>query len=203
MIKNLPISQVKDESTGTHFAMEPKKFALWLFIGSIVMIFAALTSAFIVRRGEGDWADVIIPSVFAVNTFIVLLSSVTMHWAYVSAKKDHLKTLKLALGLTAVLGVAFLVAQYFGWGRLLEAGIYFVKGPNGYFNPGGAFMYVFTGLHGFHLISGIIFLLIVLYSAFKFKVHSKSLSKIEMCATYWHFLGGLWVYLYLFLLFNN
>jgi cytochrome c oxidase subunit 3 len=66
-------------------------------------------------------------------------------------------------------------------------------------NPSGSFLYVLTGVHGFHLITGLIFLLIVLISTFKYKVHSKNLIRLELCATYWHFLGALWVYLYLFL----
>jgi cytochrome c oxidase subunit III len=196
MIKNIPLSQIQEDH-GTSMAMHPKKFALWLFIGSSVMMFAALTSAYIVRQAEGDWHDFQMPSIFAINTVIVILSSVFMHWAYISARKNNLDYVKLGIVLTTIFGIAFLVAQFYAWGKLVELGVYFVG------NPSGSFMYVLTGFHGFHIISGLFFLLIVLYSTFKFKVHSKNLAQIEMCMTYWHFLGGLWVYLYLFLLFNN
>lgn len=120
-----------------------------------------------------------------------------MHWAYLAAKKDNLESTKLAISITTVLGLAFLVGQYVAWGDLVERNVYFVG------NPSGSFVYVLSGLHGLHIVGGVIFLLIVLVATFRFKVHSKNLSQIEMCATYWHFLDGLWLYLFVFLLLNR
>jgi len=182
-------------------SMNPKKFALWLFIGSVVMVFAALTSAYIVRQAEGNWMLFDLPSLFWVNTGIIIVSSVTMHWAYLSAKKDDLVTTKLALSLTTVLGMGFLVGQYMAWGQLVDSNVYLVNDRAGAVS--GSFVYVISGLHGLHIISGIIFLLIVLLATVRYKTHSKNLTQMEMCVTYWHFLGGLWLYLFLFLLFNR
>jgi cytochrome c oxidase subunit III len=181
-------------------AMNPKKFALWLFIVSIVMIFAAMTSAYIVRRAEGNWLVVEIPSVFYINTAIIFLSSISMHWAFLSAKKDNLQPMKTGLLITTLLGVLFLAGQIIGWEHL-DADKVFFGGTES--NPGGSFMYVLTGLHGFHLVSGVIFLIVVLVSAFRYEVHSKSMLLIEMCTTYWHFLDALWIYLFVFLLLNH
>jgi|SRR5690606_8516142 cytochrome c oxidase subunit 3 len=178
-------------------SMHPQKFALWLFLVSIVMLFAAFTSAYIVRRGEGNWLDFDLPALFSYTSVVIVLSSITMQWAYVSAKKDNLDMLKIALSLTTVLGIAFLVGQWYAWGDLVDKDVYFVG------NPSGTFIYVLTGVHGVHLISGVIFLIIVLISSFRYKVHSKSLLRIEMCATYWHFLGALWLYLFFFLSYNQ
>ncbi|QDH79354.1 cytochrome oxidase subunit III [Echinicola soli] len=178
-------------------AMHPKKFALWLFIVSVVMIFAAMTSAFIVRQGEGNWLDYDLPSILWVTSGVILLSSASMHWAYLSAKNDRINHLKIALTITTVLGLVFLVGQWFSWMALVERDVYFVG------NPAGSFMYVLTGLHAAHLISGVIFLIIVLISSFRYKIHSKQMNTMEMCATYWHFLGGLWIYLFMFLLLNH
>lgn len=178
-------------------SMHPQKFALWLFLVSIVMLFAAFTSAYIVRRGEGNWLDFDLPALFVYTSVIIVLSSITMQWAYVSAKKDNLDVLKITLFITTVLGVAFLVGQWYAWVDLVEKDVYFVG------NPSGTFIYVLTGVHGLHLISGVIFLIIVLISSFRYKVHSKSLLRIEMCATYWHFLGALWLYLFFFLSYNQ
>ncbi|GGF18554.1 cytochrome c oxidase subunit 3 [Echinicola rosea] len=178
-------------------AMHPKKFALWLFIVSVVMIFAAMTSAFIVRQGEGNWLDYDLPSILWVTSGIILLSSASMHWAYLSAKNDRISHLKIALTITTALGLVFLVGQWFSWVALVERDVYFVG------NPAGSFMYVLTGLHAAHLISGVIFLIIVLISSFRYKIHSKRMNSMEMCATYWHFLGGLWIYLFMFLLLNH
>jgi len=177
-------------------SMHPKKFALWLFIVSIVMLFAALTSAYIVKQADGNWLSFKLPSIFAVNTVIIAISSITMHLAYLAAKKDALGRIKWMLLVTVVLGVLFLVGQYISWSELVKNNVYFVSNY-----ASGSFIYVFTGLHGVHLISGIIFLLITFISSLRLKVHAKKLVQIEMCMTYWHFLGGLWLYLYLFLLF--
>ena len=178
-------------------SMDPKKFALWLFIVTIIMLFAAFTSAYIVRQAEGNWLDFSLPTIFYWNTGILLLSSVTMQWAYNSAKRDDLKNIKTAISLTIILGICFLISQIFGWGMLVDAGVFFVG------NPSGSFMYIFTGLHGVHLISGIFFIIMVLIATVKYNVHSKNILLIEMCNTYWHFLNALWVYLFIFLLLNR
>jgi cytochrome c oxidase subunit 3 len=178
-------------------AMNPKKFALWLFIVSVVMIFASMTSAYIVRQAEGNWLFFELPQLFWINTGIILVSSITMHWAYLSAKRDKLESVKIATIITTILGISFLVGQYLAWGDLVTNRVHFVG------NPSGSFVYVISGLHGLHIIGGVVFLLILLNSTFKYKVHSKSLNQIEMCVTYWHFLGGLWLYLFIFLLLNR
>ncbi|NVK50691.1 MAG: cytochrome c oxidase subunit 3 [Cyclobacteriaceae bacterium] len=178
-------------------SMHPKKFALWLFMVTVVMIFAALTSAYIVRQAEGNWLEYDLPEIFWVTSGIVLLSSVFLHWAYISAKKDNLLQLRIGMTVAVLLGIAFLVGQWYSWVALVDRQVFFVG------NPSGSFLYVFTGLHGLHLISGVIFLIIVLISSFRYKVHSQSMDTMEMATSYWHFLGGLWIYLFMFLLLNH
>ncbi|HKZ38673.1 MAG TPA: cytochrome c oxidase subunit 3 [Chryseolinea sp.] len=178
-------------------SMHPKKFALWIFLVTVIMIFAALTSAYIVRQSDGNWMLFELPDLFLVTTGIILASSATMHWAYLSVKKDNLEAAKLAVALTTILGISFLIGQYLAWGELVKNSVYLVG------NPSGSFVYIISGLHGVHIVGGIIFLLIVFVSIFQSKVHSKNLLRIEMCATYWHFLGGLWLYLFVFLLLNR
>jgi cytochrome c oxidase subunit 3 len=175
-------------------SMHPKKFAMWLFISSVAMLFAAFTSAYIVRQAEGNWLYFDLPNLFYITSGIILLSSFTLQWAYWEAKKDNLNRVKLLVGITSVLGITFLVGQVMAWSELVDHSVYLVG------NPSGSFIYILTGLHGAHLISGIVFLLIVLNSTFKFKIHSKNLAQMEMCLTYWHFLGGLWLYLFVFLI---
>lgn len=178
-------------------SMHPQKFAMWLFIVSVVMIFAALTSAYIVRQAEGDFLVFSMPTIFYISTLVILLSSASIHWAYVAAKNDNLEQVKIGMAVTSILGLCFLVLQILGWQDLVAIDVYFVG------NPGGSFVYVLSGLHGFHIVSGVIFLLVVLYRTFKYKVHSKNMATMDMCVTYWHFLDGLWVYLFVFLLLNN
>jgi cytochrome c oxidase subunit III len=177
--------------------MNPKKFGMWVFILTVVMLFAAFTSAYIVRKSAGDWVEVELPGLLWGNSVIILVSSITMHWAFLSAKRNNLNAVKLGLILTTFLGTAFLIMQFQAWVQLVENQTYWVG------NPSGSFLYVLTGIHGLHIVGGIVFLIFVLNSAFKYKVHSKSTLQIELCTMYWHFLDGLWIYLFIFLLLNH
>jgi len=175
-------------------AMQPKKFGMWLFMASVMMLFMSLTSAYIVRQSEGNWVFFELPSLFYVTSVIIVLSSITMQLGYAWAKRDNASMTKLMLLITSVFGIAFLAGQFFGWKQLVGNSIYLVG------NPSGSFLYILTGLHGLHIISAIIFLLIMLNASLKGKVHAGNMTKMEMCTTYWHFLGGLWLYLFVFLL---
>ncbi len=178
-------------------AMHPKKFAMWLFLASVMMLFASWTSAYIVRQAEGNWLYFDLPALFYYTTGIIIISSITMQWAYFSARQDNIERVKSLVTATSVLGILFLVGQVFAWSELVSNSVYFVG------NPSGSFVYVITGFHGLHIISAVVFLLIVLRSAAKERIHSKNMAQMEMCTTYWHFLGGLWVYLFVFLLINR
>ncbi|NJN42774.1 MAG: cytochrome oxidase subunit III [Flammeovirgaceae bacterium] len=178
-------------------AMHPRKFGMWLFLASVAMLFASLTSAYIVRRAEGNWLYFELPDLFYTTSLVIVLSSITLQWAYWAAKNDNLERVRLLVSITAVLGLAFLIGQFMAWSDLVNQQVYFVG------NPSGSFIYVLTGLHGIHLVSAVVFLLIVLRSAYKFKIHSRRLAQLEMCLTYWHFLGGLWLYLFVFLILNR
>ena len=181
-------------------SMNPKKFALWLFIVSVMMLFGAWTSAYIVKRGEPGWSSFELPGQFWINTIIIALSSITMVWAHRSAKRDQLEQAKLALGITTLLGVGFLVGQWLAWGKMVEMNYYFAGSGS---NSSSSFIYVLTGFHGLHIISGVVVLLIALVATFRYKVHSRNMLRMDLCSTYWHFLGGLWLYLFVFLLLNR
>jgi cytochrome c oxidase subunit 3 len=164
------------------------------------MLFAAFTSAYIVRQAEGNWLYFELPNLFWVNSMILIISSATMHWAVLSARKDNISMLKIAISITTLLGLTFLVMQVYAWQDLVVNGVFFAGSQS---NPSGSFLYVITGMHGVHIVSGVIFLLIALYSVFTYKIHSKNMSRLEMCATFWHFLDILWLYLFGFLLLNH
>jgi cytochrome c oxidase subunit 3 len=181
--------------------MNPRKFALWLFMATVVMVFAAFTSAYIVRRANGSWLIFDMPDMFWINTAIILVSSFTMHWAYVSAKRDKVEVSKLAMVITTILGAAFLVGQFFAWQQLVDNKIYF-RGVDAT-AVSGSFLYVISWVHWVHVISGVIVLIVSSTSVFRLKVNSKNLVGLEMCATYWHFLDVLWLYLFVFLLLNR
>ena len=178
-------------------SVNAKKFALWLFIVSICMLFAGLTSAYIVKKSDGRWLQFDMPDMFLYSTVVLVLSSVAMHWTYLKAKDNSLKAVKIGITATAAIAIAFFYMQYLSWVELVAQDVFLVG------NPSGSFVYIFSGLHLAHLIGGLVFLLVVFLDTMNYKVHSKSMLAIEMCTTYWHFLGGLWIYLYLFLVMNN
>lgn len=178
----------------------PKRVLLILLMVSSTMIFASLTSGFIVRRDEGNWREFDLPAILLFNTVVAALSSLTLHWAYISAKKDEIGRVKLGMALTLALGLVFLVGQWLCWGDLV-AGRTFFAGVDA--NVSGSFVYVLMGVHALHLLAGLIFLLVVLGRAFNYQVHSRALLSIGNASILWHFLTALWLYLYLFLLLNH
>jgi cytochrome c oxidase subunit 3 len=171
------------------------KFITWLFIITIVMLFASQTSAYLVRRAEGNWTEFSMPQIFYWSTLVLLVSSAFMFLAKRAAVRDEFSKLKSYIALAFGLGLSFLIMQYEGWQQLQATGIY-LKG-----NPSGSFLYILTGLHAFHLISGLVVLIFALISAFRLRIHAKSLVQLEVCSTYWHFLDILWIYLFVFLLY--
>jgi len=191
MVSNLHLAEGGPKK---QLSINPKKFILWLFMVSIVMVFASLTSGFIVRQSEGNWLDYDLPSQLLISTFILVLSSVSVQWAVNAAKKNSLTNARLGLIITLILGTIFLITQVWVWSILVQNQVYFVG------NPGGSFLYVLMGVHGFHLVSGLIYLLIMLVKAYRVEKGSKIQSQLSMSATYWHFLDGLWIYLYVFLI---
>lgn len=173
------------------------KMLLWLGIGSIIMLFAGLTSAYIVRQAEGNWLAFNLPNLFWLSTFIIIVSSLTVNWAVVEVKRNNTKKLKKAIIVTIILGLFFALTQFLAWKDLFQNNIVFA---GTYSNPAGSFLYVITGLHLAHLIGGLIALVIVLYKSVKGVYNSENTLGVQLCATYWHFLDVLWVYLFLFLL---
>jgi cytochrome c oxidase subunit 3 len=171
---------------------------LYLAMGSMVMLFAAFTSAYVVRQQKGDWLQFDIPQIFYISTAVILVSSVTMNWALSSAKKNDFKGLTRASGFTLLLGLLFIVCQIMGWSVLYSQKIVFA---GKYSNASGSFFYVLTLMHMLHLFGGIMALFVVWIKSTQQKYSSENLLGVRLCAIFWHFLDILWIYLFLFLLF--
>lgn len=171
---------------------------LYLAMGSMVMLFAAFTSAYVVRQQKGDWMHFEMPQIFYISTAVILMSSVTMNWALSSAKKNEFKNIKTASLLTLLLGVGFVICQVMGWNILYSQKIVFA---GKYSNASGSFFYVLTLMHLLHLFGGMIALLVVWIKSIQGKYNSENLLGVRLCAIFWHFLDLLWIYLFLFLLF--
>ena len=172
--------------------MHPHKFTLWVAIGSIIMMFAGLTSAFIVKSNQANWKTIEIPKVFWVSTAAIVLSSITLQLAVRSFKQREMNRYRSLIGATLFLGVAFIALQWMGFQNLWAQNIT-LKGSGA-----GQFLYVIFGLHAVHVIGGIIALIVIFIKAFLGKTKLYSSVPVEVMAIYWHFADILWIYLLLF-----
>ena len=178
--------------------INPKKFALWVAMASIVMMFGAFTSAYIVKHAAGNWLEFPIPKLFYVSTVLIIASSITLHISYHSYKRGNEGLYKGLLVATLILGLSFVTCQYLGWQELYGIGVD-LKG-----NVSGSFFYLITGAHALHVLGGIAAVIVALIHAFslRFRYTEKRKNRFELVVHYWHFVDILWIYLLFFLL-NN
>lgn len=184
--------------------IHPQKFALWLAIGSIIMMFGGFTSGFIVRKSQGGWINYKVPPEFYISTVVILLSSLTMHLAVKSFKERRMAFHKNMVALTLILGVAFTILQYFGFKDLFHE-LKIALGQQDVWsnNVSLQFLVVIVLVHALHIIGGIVALIILFIMTFGRRVKIYSPSGIQMVATYWHFVDILWIYLFIFFLLNQ
>jgi cytochrome c oxidase subunit III len=176
--------------------IHPYKFTLWVALGSIVMMFAGFTSAYIVKRNQANWQGFDLPSIFMYSTALILVSSITMQLAVRKFKDRRMDLYRRFLLLTAILGVGFIVMQWIGFQTLSQNGIKLV-GPGS--NVSGSFLAVIAGVHMAHVLGGVVALLFMIRRALSSSSRTYSAVGPEVAATYWHFVDFLWIYLYIFL----
>lgn len=177
-------------------AGEPVQTGIWVGLAAIAMSFAALTSALYVREGSGyaDWTHITLPPILWFNTLALVLSSVTLECArvrvasYMRGENPSRSVPIRWLNATLLLGLVFVVGQYFAWLKLRSQGLYLPTNPN------SSFFYVLTGVHVIHVLGGLGGLSRV---TLKFRSATHPLRRGTMDATtyYWHFMGVLWIYL--------
>jgi cytochrome c oxidase subunit III len=174
--------------------IHPKKFALWVGCASMLMLFAAFTSAYIVRQAAGNWLEFRLPDIFYINTGVILLSSAALHGSYLAFKRGKTQAYRVLLVITFILGVAFLALQYQGWQALTEIGVGLTT------NPSGSFVYVISGVHAAHILGGIAALVVAIIHAVALphKVTKARKLRFELTSIYWHFVDFLWIYLLVF-----
>ena len=170
------------------------KQLLWVGMGSITMFFAGLTSAYIVRKAEGNWVEFILPEWFFYSTVTIVFSSAVLILASQNIKKD--KSVFSLVFTVFVLGLLFAFLQLNGWNDLTSKGVYLTgKGSN----VAGSFLYILTLSHLVHLIGGLVALLVTAINAKRKKYSAEDYLGLEITSIYWHFLSVLWVYLFCFL----
>ena len=184
-----------------HKARTDRSYKLILLFAmvSMTMMFAALTSAFVVSKSRPDWLkDFQLPTAFFFSTAVIIGCSVTFHLAKKAIQKDNRSATTSFLLATLALGILFVILQFVGFGQIVAEGYYFTGSESSITTT---FLYVVTVVHLAHLAGGLISLLIIIYNHFKQKYNSTQTLGIELGAMYWHFLDLLWVYLFLFLYF--
>jgi cytochrome c oxidase subunit III len=175
--------------------LHPHKFTMWVALASIVMMFAGLTSAYIVKKANAQWLEFRLPVIFWYSTLVILLSSLTVHLSVKSFKAREMGRYRVLIGITAALGILFIVLQYMGLKQIEASGIPLFGFES---NPAASFVGIIGGLHGLHVIGGVIALVVMFLRAYIGMKRVYGSTGLEITATYWHFVDGLWIYLFIF-----
>lgn len=174
------------------------RLGMWVGLASIFMMFTSLTSAYIVRAASAnDWKPLPMPRILLLSTGLILISSVTLELGRRKLKVGQRSTYVRLLFLTIALGLGFLFTQFSAWKELVRQGVYVTTHPH------SSFFYLLTGAHGVHLFGG---LLALIYLSFRSRpksdlVATRNLAAVDALTIYWHFMDGLWLYLFLLLFF--
>jgi cytochrome c oxidase subunit 3 len=179
------------------YSPPPASTGIWVVVYAISMMFAALTSAMIVRKGSSlDWQSFALPSILYLNTALLLGSSVTLEIArrrvakFMGGIAISGESPSRWLYITLVIGLLFVIGQYVAWARLSAQGFYLAT------NPSSSFFYLFTVTHVLHVLGGLAGLLYVIRKLGKSELRR---STLDAASRYWHFVDLLWVYLLLLL----
>jgi cytochrome c oxidase subunit III len=190
MVRSLEFATVTDQRKKIH----PHKFTLWVGIGSIIMMFAGLTSAYIVKREQPGWTTFDVPVAFWYSTGVILISSFTMQLALRAFRERTIPKYKKLVTATAALGLLFVLLQWIGFSHLWKRGITF-RGSGA-----GQFLYIIAGLHAAHVLGGIVALSTLMIRSRNHRIRSYNSVPVELVNTYWHFVDILWIYLFFFFL---
>jgi len=201
--------------------IHPQKFALWVAMASIAMMFAGLTSAYVVKHAQGNWRSYQLPVMFWVSTVVIILSSITLILGIKAFKQRAIPKFKMLITVTLILGILFGVLQFLGFYQLYtqpqtvvyDGAVQYVR-ENGVSreniypvmvngNPSESFLFIIAGLHLLHILGGIVALAIVFFKAFRKRVKVYSPTGLEIVGAYWHFVDILWIYLFVFFLANQ
>ena len=184
---------IKTENPGSRY-----RIGTWVALASVAMMFTSLSSAYVVRAGTArDWFPLAMPRVLIASTALILISSVTLELARRSLRRASQSAYTNFVLLTALLGIGFLGSQFIAWRQLAAQGVYLATHPH------SSFFYLLTGAHAVHLIGGLLALAFIWWRSRRQLVEPVLVAKRQATADavtiYWHFIDGLWIYLFLLL----
>ena len=176
-----------------------KKNMLWFGMISLTMSFAGLTSAYVISKEREDWlTDFVIPQAFYISLAVIIISSISFHFAKKMIQKDENRIGMWLLITTFILGIAFVYLQFRGFSEIIANG-YFFTGSESSITT--SFIYLVVLMHMAHIFVALITVLVVIYNHYKLKYKNGKTLGIELAVTFWHFVDILWIYLFLFLYF--
>jgi cytochrome c oxidase subunit III len=175
-----------------------EKMLVWLLTFSVIMVFAGLTSAYVIRKESKDWMSFRLPDIYFISTAVLIASSVFMIFVMNSVKQDKIRQAKIYMFFALILGVVFCFTQYQGFYGMHEQGIYALGDKA---NIKASFILVLTLTHVFHLVLAMLGMIWTFVKLNKGAYSSKDFHGLKLCSTFWHFMDILWVYLFLFLFF--
>lgn len=192
------VESVEKNKKKSNKKIDPKKFGMWIALASIIMMFGGFTSAYIVRKSQGNWLEFDLPIHLYVSTVTVLLSSLTLWWSGKAYKKKNGSGYATGLMITALLGISFAILQYLGFKTLFEQ----ITWNN---NVSLQYLLVIVLVHAIHILGGVIALIVMSILAMvrrkTFSPQKENVS-LSIMSVFWHFVGVLWIYLFLFFLLN-
>jgi len=158
---------------------DQQKLGLWMFLATVTMLFAAFTSAYIVRRSGSDWRHVALPSILWINSGVLVASSLAVEFAQWQGARGRQRPATAAMLVACALGLAFLGGQIAAWRQMLAAGVYLPTSPH------SSFFFMLTGAHAVHVIAALVVLAWGTWTL-----------RLSVCRTFWHYLGGVWLFLF-------
>jgi len=187
----LPVAE--PQAARTALPVPAAELALWVVLVTVTMLFAGFTSAYLVRRTSADWVPIYSPPILWVNTALLILSSVGLEMAKGARRAVHSRGAQVWLLASVVLGSVFIIGQILAWQQLGASGIFLPTSPH------SSFFYMLTGVHAVHVLGGIAGLLYVLWHEWNLRPVLSAAAPISLVAAYWHFVTGVWLFLYVLL----
>ena len=180
--------------SGGSFPLSRSYIATWVLLTAIIMLFAGLSSAYIVLRGLPQWQNITVPRIVWANTLVLFASSVALEFARHAVRRNQPALVRQWMAISGILGIGFLAGQVVAWRQLVAAGVYLATTIH------SSFFYVLTGVHALHLLGGLVGLGVVLQKAFANKLTAENHEPLKVAALYWHFMDVVWIYCFLLLL---
>jgi cytochrome c oxidase subunit 3 len=167
-----------------------KQTELRVFLGVVGVVFMLLLIAYGGRMAYEDWRPAPQLNLLWANTFVLILASVALQWAQVAVRRGRMDAMRVGLLAGGAFTLVFLFGQLLAWRQLATMGYFDVS------NPAIAFFYLITGIHGLHLLGGLVAWGRAVARVWGDFNVAKMRQSVELCTLYWHFLLGVWLVLF-------